>query len=75
MKSRRNSRRRLRKTRKARSSKSRYQRKRRVTKGGALTAIPNGSVVTMRLDPKDPYSIPVTVGKETAEQIIEDATF
>jgi hypothetical protein len=29
----------------------------------------------MRLDPKDPYSIPITVGKEQAEEIIDDATY
>jgi hypothetical protein len=29
----------------------------------------------MRLDPKDPYSIPITVGKEQAEGIIDDATY
>jgi hypothetical protein len=29
----------------------------------------------MRLDPKDPYSIPITVGKERAEEIIDDATY
>ena len=29
----------------------------------------------MRLDPKDPYSIPITVGKEQAEQIIEDTIY
>lgn len=43
-------------------------------RGGALTAIPAGAVVNMRLDPKDAYSIPITVGKNTAEEIIEDAT-
>ncbi len=36
-------------------------------------AIPTGAVVNMRLEPKDQYSIPVTVGKEIAEEIIEDA--
>jgi hypothetical protein len=40
-----------------------------------LTSIPTGAVVNMRLDPKDPYSIPITVGKEQAEEIIEDTTY
>lgn len=44
-------------------------------KGGALNSIPTGAVVNMRLDPKDPYSIPITIGKEQAEQIIDDATY
>jgi hypothetical protein len=44
-------------------------------RGGALTSIPTGAVVTMRLDPKDPYSIPITVGKEQAEEIIDDASY
>ncbi len=72
MKSRRN-RRQRRQTQRKRNARSRSrQRKQR---GGALTSIPTGAVVNMRLDPKDPYSIPITVGKEQAEEIIEDATY
>ena len=75
MKSRRNQRRHLRKTRKVRNSNLRRKSLRKLTKGGSLTAIPTGAVDNMRLDPKDAYSIPVTVNKDTAEKIIDEATF
>lgn len=76
MKSRRNrqqrrNRRRQKTLRKRRLSRSLLRRLR----GGALTSIPTGAVVNMRLDPKDPYSIPITVGKEQAEEIIDDASY
>ena len=77
MKSRRNQQRRTRrKTQRRRSRSQRRQpRSLRRLRGGALTAIPTGAVVDMRLDPKDPYSIPISVSKETAEEIIEDTFF
>jgi hypothetical protein len=71
MKSRRNQRRTQRNSRRRKSRSHRSKRHR----GGSLTAIPPGAVVNMRLDPKDQYSIPVTVGRETAEKIIDEATF
>ncbi len=71
MKTRRQQKRRNRRLRKSRKLQHRKNKQR----GGSLTAIPSGAVVNMRLDPKDPYSIPITVGKDQAEKIIEDSTF
>jgi hypothetical protein len=42
-------------------------------KGGADLPVPRGSVVAVDLDPKDAYSVPVLLTKETyEEEILED---
>jgi hypothetical protein len=37
-----------------------------------MLPIPRRSVAVMRLDPKDPYAVPVVVSKEIAEDQILD---
>lgn len=59
-----------------RLSRRRQRRQRRKTmrrkqRGGNLP-VPPGSVVAMSLDPKDEYSAPVLVTKESAEEDILD---
>ncbi len=61
------------KSRKARTRAANQRRKRQ--RGGELP-VPNGSVVEMRLDPKDPTSPTVVVRKEVAEeQILPDVEY
>jgi hypothetical protein len=51
-----------------RKSKSKTRRfLRRKQRGGNLS-IPRGAVVSMSLDPKDEYGVPVLVRKEEAEE-------
>ena len=52
-----------------------FSRKRRLFlfKGGADIDVPEGSVVGVDLDPKDPYSVPVLISKAAYEnEILED---
>jgi hypothetical protein len=67
---------RKRQTRRRRLSRKKQQffsRKRRVYKGGADLAVPEGSVVGVDLDPKDPYSVPILVSKDLYEkEVLED---
>lgn len=50
-----------------------FSRRRRVYKGGADLPVPEGSVVGVDLDPKDPYSVPILVSKDLYEkEVIED---
>jgi hypothetical protein len=66
--------RRLRRRRQTRRSKRRqvFSRRRRY-RGGADLPVPEGSVVAVNLDPKDPYSVPVFVSKSTYEnEVLED---
>ena len=54
-----------------------FSRKRRMIfrryKGGADLAVPEGSVISVDLDPKDPYSVPVLISKRTyEEEVLED---
>lgn len=46
---------------------------RRRYRGGANLPVPEGSVIAVNLDPKDPYSVPVLVGKATYEnEVLEN---
>jgi hypothetical protein len=66
--------RRQRRRRQTRRSKRRqvFSRRRRY-RGGADLPVPEGSVVAVNLDPKDPYSVPVLVSKSTYEnEVLED---
>jgi len=50
-----------------------FSRKTRVYRGGADLPVPEGSVVGVDLDPKDPYSVPILVSKDLYEkEVIED---
>lgn len=62
-------RRQTRKQRKTRRAKKRFFSRRRHYRyrGGANLPVPNGSVVGVDLNPKDPYSVPVLITKEVYE--------
>ncbi len=46
---------------------------RRVYRGGFNLPVPEGSVVGVDLDPKDPYSVPVLLSKNRYEsEVLED---
>lgn len=62
-----------------RSRRTRHKRRRqvfsrrRVYRGGADLPVPEGSVVAVDLDPKDPYSVPVLLSKNVYEnEVLED---
>ncbi len=68
--------RRTRVQRKLLRAKSRKARQRRKRQQGGELPVPNGSVVEMRLDPRDPTSPTVAVRKEIAEeQILPDVEY
>lgn len=51
----------------------RSNRRSRLFHGGANLPVPEGSVVAVDLDPKDPYSVPVFMNKgKFEEEIVED---
>jgi hypothetical protein len=64
----------MRKTRRSRKQlkkRRRTQRRRYRSRGGALP-IPNGSVASVHLDPKDMYGVPVLIRKEVYEEEIAE---
>lgn len=65
----------LRKRKTTRTKKQRLfsRRQSRRYKGGANLPVPEGSVVGVDLDPKDPYSVPIFVNKaKYEEEILEN---
>lgn len=58
---------------KKRSFSRKKQRRTQRQRGGADLPVPRGSVVAVDLDPKDAYSVPVLLTKETYEdEVLED---
>lgn len=57
--------------RKRRTNRRRTQRRRYRSRGGGLP-IPNGSVASVHLDPKDMYGVPVLIRKEVYEEEIAE---
>jgi hypothetical protein len=69
---RRTARRRLSRKRKNRRSFSRRVSRKYQRGGGANLPVPEGSVVGVDLDPKDPYSVPVLISKSVYENEVLD---